>query len=575
MIPHRDIRRGLAALTVLILVLLWGGLALYLRYDKTQTIDNANRQGENLSRAFAEHITSILRSFDQTSRAMVSEYERAPKSFDAATAIERHAVLRDATIQVGVIGADGYLITSNLPVVSKERVYLGDREHFKVHVARDTGELFISKPVIGRVSGRWSIQLTRRINNPDGSFGGFMLISLDPEYLSKFYESIDIGRNGVITVVGLDGIVRARATGSGETAIGQSLKQAELWHALSEAPNGRFEVVSPIDETDRLFNYTSIAGYPLVVNVGLARSDVLTHYARRRNVLLAAALAISLLVIAAAGLLMRQAGLQMQIEAELRRYQEELIESRNEADAANRAKSEFLANMSHELRTPLNAIIGFSEFMAGGGLGPVGSPKYLEYARDINNSGRHLLDMISEVLDMSKIEAGQYELVPEDVDVSDTVEFCVRLVAGRAEAGQISLVNQVSPELPKARADARALRQILLNLLSNAVKFTPAGGRVTVSAAANGQHEIRLIVSDTGVGINAADLKRIGEPFRQLGRSLTKPQEGTGLGLAITKRLVEMHGGYVEIESAPGRGTAVMVNLPAARAPDRRVSAVG
>jgi signal transduction histidine kinase/uncharacterized membrane protein len=574
MIPHRDIRRGLAVLAVLILTVLWGGLAVYLHSDKAQTIDNANRQGENLSRAFAEHITSILRSFDQTLRAMANDYAQDADRFDAANAIEKHGVLRDATIQVALIDQDGDLVSSNI-ATANEGINLKDREHFKVHVARDTGAMFVSTPVVGRVSGRWSIQLTRRVNNPDGSFAGIMLISLDPQYLSKFYESIDIGRHGVIAAVGRDGIVRARATGTGVVEIGQDLGRSDLFKHVALAPNGRFEVDSVIDHVDRLFNYRTIAGYPIIVNVGLARSDVLAHYTQRRNVLIAAAAAISLLVAAAAGLLMRQAGRQMQTESALLRYQEELIESRNEANAANRAKSEFLANMSHELRTPLNAIIGFSEFMAGGGLGPVGSPKYLEYARDINNSGRHLLDMISEVLDMSKIEAGQYELVPEDVNVSDTVEFCVRLVAGRAEAGQISLINQVSPELPKARADVRALRQILLNLLSNAVKFTPAGGRVTVSAAANGPHDIRVTVSDTGVGISADDLKRVGEPFRQLGRSLTKPQEGTGLGLAITKRLVEMHGGYVDIVSAPGRGTAVIVSLPAAQTSDRRVSAVG
>ncbi len=561
-------------LAVLILTVLWGGLAVYLHSDKAQTIDNANRQGENLSRAFAEHITSILRSFDQTLRAMANDYAQDADRFDAANAIEKHGVLRDATIQVALIDQDGDLVSSNI-ATANEGINLKDREHFKVHVARDTGAMFVSTPVVGRVSGRWSIQLTRRVNNPDGSFAGIMLISLDPQYLSKFYESIDIGRHGVIAAVGRDGIVRARATGTGVVEIGQDLGRSDLFKHVALAPNGRFEVDSVIDHVDRLFNYRTIAGYPIIVNVGLARSDVLAHYTQRRNVLIAAAAAISLLVAAAAGLLMRQAGRQMQTESALLRYQEELIESRNEANAANRAKSEFLANMSHELRTPLNAIIGFSEFMAGGGLGPVGSPKYLEYARDINNSGRHLLDMISEVLDMSKIEAGQYELVPEDVNVSDTVEFCVRLVAGRAEAGQISLINQVSPELPKARADVRALRQILLNLLSNAVKFTPAGGRVTVSAAANGPHDIRVTVSDTGVGISADDLKRVGEPFRQLGRSLTKPQEGTGLGLAITKRLVEMHGGYVDIVSAPGRGTAVIVSLPAAQTSDRRVSAVG
>jgi signal transduction histidine kinase len=573
MIPHRDIRRGLAVLAVLILTLLWGGLAVYLHHDKAQTIDNANRQGENLSRAFAEHITSILRSFDQTLRGMTTEYKQDADRFDAATALERHDVLRDATIQGAFIDQDGDLVSSN--IATNESVNLKDREHFKVHVERDTGAMFISTPVIGRVSGRWSIQLTRRVNNPDGSFGGIMLISLDPEYLSKFYESIDIGRHGVIAVVGRDGLVRARATGAGVVEIGQDITKSDLFAHVARASNGRFEVDSVIDHVDRLFNYRTIADYPIVVNVGLARSDVLANYTQRRDVLIAAAAAISLLLASAAGLLMRQAGRQLETEAALRRFQEELIESRNDADAANRAKSEFLANMSHELRTPLNAIIGFSEFMASGGLGPAGSPKYLEYARDINKSGRHLLDMISEVLDMSKIEAGQYELIPEDLVLSETAEFCVRLVAGRAEAGQITLTNHVAPDLPKLRADARALRQVLLNLLSNAVKFTPAGGHVSVDAVLNGPRDIVLIVADTGVGINAEDLKHIGEPFRQVGRSLTKPQEGTGLGLAITKRLVEMHGGALTIESTPGRGTAVMVSLPAAPPVERRASAIG
>jgi signal transduction histidine kinase/AraC-like DNA-binding protein len=574
MIPDRDIRRGLAILAVLILGLLWGGLAVYLHYDKAQTIENANRQGENLSRAFAEHITSILRSFDQTLRSMVYDYVQDADRFDAATALEKHDVLRDATIQVAFIDQDGDLVSSNI-ATANESVNLKDREHFKVHVARDTGAMFISRPVIGRVSGRWSVQLTRRVNNPDGSFAGIMLISLDPEYLSKFYESIDIGSHGVIAVVGLDGIVRARATGAGVVEIAQDLTKSALFKNVAQAPNGRFEVDSAIDGVDRMFNYRTIADYPMVVNVGLARGDVLATYAKRRDLLIAAALTVSLVMMAAAGMLMHQAGQQSQTEAALRRFQAELIESRNEADAANRAKSEFLANMSHELRTPLNAIIGFSEFMASGALGPAGSLKYLEYARDINKSGRHLLDMISEVLDMSKIEAGQYELFLEDVDVAEAAEFCVRLVAGRAEAGHITLASQVGPDLPRAHADSRALRQILLNLLSNAVKFTPAGGTVSVSAVASGSGEVTLVVSDTGVGISADDLKRVGEPFRQVGRSLTNPQEGTGLGLAITKRLVEMHGGKLEIESTPGRGTAVKVSLPAVRPVEQRASAVG
>jgi signal transduction histidine kinase len=570
---QRDIRRGLAVLSVLVLALLWGGLAVYLRYDKAQTLENANRNGENLSRAFAEHITSIMRSLDQTLHAMVLDYEQSPATFDVDTAIERHAVLRDAAFQIGVIGPDGYLISSNLETEPGNRVYLGDREHFIVHVAHDTGKIFISKPIVGRVSLRPTIQLSRRINNPDGSFGGVMIMSFDPQYLSRFYKSIDIGRHGVITVVGLDGVVRARATGSGVIGIGQNLTTAPIMRDLALEPAGHFEIASVIDHTDRLFNYRSIAGYPLAVNVGLARSDVLASYTRRRDVLVAAAVGVSLLLIAAAGLLMHQAGLQLKAAAALRRYQTELLESRNQADAANRAKSRFLANMSHELRTPLNAIIGFSEFMAGGALGPAGSSKYLEYARDINKSGRHLLDMISGILDMSKIEAGQYDLTPEDVDLASVAEFCLRLVAGRAAAGAVALDCEFEPGLPKVYADERALRQILLNLLSNAVKFTPAGGRVVISARMDGAECIALTVADTGVGIDAADLKQLGEPFRQVGRPPDRPQEGTGLGLAITKRLVAMQGGTLTIETAPGRGCSVTATLPAARAVERRAVA--
>lgn len=243
------------------------------------------------------------------------------------------------------------------------------------------------------------------------------------------------------------------------------------------------------------------------------------------------------------------------------------------AEDANRAKDEFLSHISHELRTPLNAIIGFSEFMAGGALGPAGSPKYLEYARDINKSGRHLLDMISGILDMSKIEAGQYDLTPEDIDVVSVAEFCLRLIAGRAAAGDIVLACEFEPGLPKVHADERALRQILLNLLSNAVKFTPAGGRVVIGARAEGADRIALTVTDTGVGIGAADLEQLGEPFRQVGRPPDRPQEGAGLGLAITKRLVAMQDGTLTIETAPGRGCAVTVMLPMARTAERRAVA--
>jgi signal transduction histidine kinase len=231
--------------------------------------------------------------------------------------------------------------------------------------------------------------------------------------------------------------------------------------------------------------------------------------------------------------------------------------------------------MSHELRTPLNAIIGFSEFMGSGALGPTGSPKYLEYAKDINRSGRHLLDMICDILDMSKIEAGQYELAFSDIDIAPVAEFAVRLVAGRAETGRLALTNLVSPDLPKLRADERALRQILLNLLSNAVKFTPPDGRVMVTTAPEGNH-MALTVSDTGIGIAPKDIDRVVQPFQQVGGIFSRPHEGAGLGLAITKRLAELQGGNLFIQSQPGKGTTVTVRLPlAVPATETRAVATG
>ncbi len=248
---------------------------------------------------------------------------------------------------------------------------------------------------------------------------------------------------------------------------------------------------------------------------------------------------------------------QKHVEADLRRAKEE-------AELASRSKSEFLANMSHELRTPLNAIIGFADILRGEIFGPLGDSRYADYATDIRDSGLHLLKLINDVLDVSKVEFGKIELAEEAVDIVSVIEGCIRLMRERVDAAGLHLKQAMPLTLPLVQCDELRMKQVLLNLLSNAVKFTPAGGSITVRAQLTDKG-LGITVDDTGIGIAPGDIDKALRPFGQIDSRLARKYQGTGLGLPLAKSMIELHGGRLDIDSASGAGTRVTLWLPIER----------
>jgi len=240
------------------------------------------------------------------------------------------------------------------------------------------------------------------------------------------------------------------------------------------------------------------------------------------------------------------------------------------AEAASHAKTEFLANMSHELRTPLNAIIGFSEIIKSEMLGPLGVERYRFYAQDIFDSGHHLLAVINDILDISKVEAGEFELNEEETDLAHVIDQSLRLVRERAKTKRLAIEVALDPDAPFVLVDQRLIKQCLINLASNAVKFSPGPGRVSVASRIDADGSLAISVTDTGIGIAEEDIAKVLQPFSQVESAFSRSHEGTGLGLPLAKSFIEVHGGSLEIQSTIGTGTTVILRLPAHRLRPRR-----
>jgi signal transduction histidine kinase len=579
--------RKVVGSALFLLVCMWGFIiwSLWSEYSAARAVGRT--EGFNLTAAFASELTM---TFDSVSAAL-RVVDNNVKEIQAGGSDPQR--LRDAIsavagpdVYVRLAGPDGHLLFSTL-TPDDGAVDLSQRRHFIAHRDERAAGLIVDPPLT-QAEGKM-IEVSRRLEAADGHFVGEAMLLLQPGSLISLQHEIDLGRRGMVVIVGADGIVRAgfdRDHPDGRVGVGSDLRGPPYPDTLVPGGTAVYIRRTRLDGVERLVTLRALERYPLRVLVALDLDDVLG--AARSHIWLIGLLGLGATVLI--GILTTLLGrevwrrtkreielaydrdrlglAQAQITADRVRMEatnRELMASKESAEAANRARSQFLAHMSHELRTPLHAIIGFSELIQDQAPTKPGSPPIAGYAADIWSSGRHLLELINAILDISKVESGTATLTETVFPVADIARNSMVSVRAQAEARNIRIDVRLPETTMRVLADRTRLLQVLINLLSNAVKFTPDNGGIVLCVAESDAGELVFSVSDNGIGMTEAEIEIALEPFGQVDNTLSRSFEGTGLGLPLARKLTELHGGRLELTSEKGRGTTARVILPAER----------
>jgi signal transduction histidine kinase len=548
------------------------GLSLWDLYNNA--IGASRENMVNLSIVLAEELSRSMESIElvvgETTQRVVHSGIANPEDFRREMATEAtHDFLMkrlQALPQLSSLlltDALGVQVNSSnfwpVPAVS-----LANQGFFAGIQKADANTLVISPPVANWTTGRWTLFISRRIESHAGVLLGTVQAVIELSYFEHFYKSISLPEGGAVTIFRRDGEMLFRYPAV-EGILGNYSNKPQ-WYEMVARGGGTYEAAGNHDGIVRETAVSPVKDYPLVVSVTVPRYTALAAWRRQATFIgLGTTCATIMFVILFASLAVQFGRLEQSEQA--------LSQALTKTERADRAKSDFLGRMSHELRTPLNAIIGFSEVMTAGVFGPLGSPRYLEYAEDIRRSGVFLHDLISDMLDMVKIEAGHRALQLEAFPMAGELEETVRMIRARAEKGEITIGLETVDAPHVLTADRRAFKQIVLNLIGNAVKFTPPQGTVTVRLSSAGDDAV-LQITDTGFGMSPEHLAKLGTPFF---RAEDNPHaaiiEGTGLGVALTKSLVELHGWQLTYVSGLGQGTTATITMPGAGEPSAEAAA--
>jgi two-component system, cell cycle sensor histidine kinase PleC len=543
----------IATIVLVATVVVAATLGLYAEYRRI--VDTASRRTVALAAATAAHVQQVISSIDFSMRSLDEtpndgQIELASNNDTLRVRLSQIQASTGALYGIGLVDSNGYL-AMRAGELYPVPVDLNDRPFVMAHRIDPKLGLLLSAPIARRPDGKIAIPVSRGIRDKQGGFAGVLAATIDPDYFQRFFRALGAS---VVAITLDDGTVLAR------------YPEVDLLAASRVAPPPGHSAIasnfigpSPIDGVARFTAFRRLANAPISVEVAIDEEEVLAEWRRKRDIVGGAAAAILCLLFAVLRLTDRHSRDQA-----VRRAMEATALVQLEA---NRRKSEFLAHMSHEIRTPLNAIIGFSQMIEGEVLGPVGQPRYRSYASDILHSAEHLLSVVNNVLDISKIEAGKWSLDESKFNLGDLIRDTLRLASNRAAQERVTLVfDDETPPGMLLLADRRAMAQLLLNLTVNAIKFTGDDRTVRISAGVSGDGAICILVVDRGVGMSPEDIARALRPFETAASRNVRERQDTGLGLPLAAMFAALHGGSLRLDSKPALGTTAVVMLPSSRA---------
>lgn len=570
-----NLRRSMRSMTMLqrlagifiglVLISVWVTVLASLASQRQDAIDSQVLQNANVAQVLQEQTVRVIAAVDQVLLRTAKSASSGPiAQSEYQRFVDSTGLSDEILVQLSVIDREGRFVGSNIDPTGKKtgNVNLSDREHVMMHLTPDRAlisardvmtrdGLFIGRPVLGKVSGKWTIQLSRAVISQDGQIAGVVVASLNPGYFEEVYRAVSLGHYGGVTLIGADAIVRARVIGGDSAGMGTDLGNSVRQRKSSSSPKkGSWIGETAVDKTERVVSYHRAGSYPLFVYTMTAVDETLESWHATRNVIVSLALLLSLAVVGAGiGFMVAVRRLETQHSA--------LQKSESQARAANQTKTEFLAAVSHELRTPLTSIRGFAELMEHRGE----DARFREQASIIRKASEHLNELLSEILDLAKVEAGSMLFNNEDHSLPNLIRDTVELFQGSADKKHLALIVDLHSAVPNIICgDIQRLKQILNNLLSNAIKFTARG---YVELRVEFTHDTWTFhVTDTGPGVAPKLHDTIFEKFRQADARVSYEHGGTGLGLALSRSLAQQMGGNVTLKSRVGTGSTFTFTMP-------------